>query len=77
MGTRYTIEGNVPKGQVVNPSSPKNGGIKQPRYTRGSANHQTSKRLKQYQSCIAEKMSGQSGSRSDIREAFRQAANSC
>lgn len=71
MGTRYSIKGNVPKGQVVEPT----GG--QPRYTRGSAAYQTSKRLKSFQQCIAEKMSGKSGSRSDIRSAFESAAKSC
>lgn len=71
MATRYTIEGNVPKGQVVNPSG------SQPRYTRGAANDQTSSDLKAHQQCVAEKMEGESGSRGDIRDAFRQAAQSC
>jgi len=71
MGTRYTIVGNVPKGLVVDPK----GG--QPRYTRGSAAYQTSRELKSFQQCISEKMTGKSGSRADIRNAFREAAREC
>lgn len=71
MGTRYTIEGNVPKGQVVDPKG------SQPRYTKGAAAHQTSKELKSFQQCVAEEMTGASGSRADIRAAFRDAAEGC
>lgn len=37
----------------------------------------TSPRLLNYRSCIAGKMSGQSGSLKDIQEAFRSAAHAC
>lgn len=71
MGTRYSIEGNVPKGQVVDPKG------SQPRYTKGAAAHQTSKELKSFQQCMAGEMEDESGSRSDIRDAFESAAKEC
>ncbi len=78
MGTRYTVEGNVAKGQIVTPSPPKTAsGLRQPRHTRGSHNYQRSKKLKAFQQCVGEAMAGKTGTREDIRAAFKSAVSGC
>jgi len=71
MGTRYTMDGAVPKGQSVNPDG------SQSRYTRGAANNQTSSKLKSYQQCVAKEMNDAGGSRADVRDSFEEAADKC
>lgn len=57
---------------VVNPK----GG--QSAYVRSRRSIQTSPRLKRFQSCIGDMMSGKKyGSRADVHEAFSSAAKSC
>lgn len=72
MGTRYTITGNVPKGQVIDAKG------SQGRYTRGSANYQTAKGLKSHQMCVAGKLEDKDfDNRADVRDAFRNATKEC
>lgn len=59
------------------PVYPRKGVPIQPAYTRSKRSIQTSSRLKAFQSCVASKMSGKTGSRMDIRAAFTSAAKGC
>lgn len=57
---------------VVNPR----GG--QPAYVRSKRSIQTAPRLKRFQACISDMMSGKKyGSRADVHDAFSSAAKSC
>lgn len=56
---------------VVNPR----GG--QPAYVRSKRSIQTSAKLKRFQSCVGNEMSGQKGDRAAIRAAFTKAAKKC
>lgn len=50
----------------------------QPVYIRSKRSIQTSSRLRQFQTCVADEMEGQTfGSRSAVREAFGNAASGC
>lgn len=49
----------------------------QGRYIRSRTALQDSEDLRKYQNCVAEEMEGASGSRSDIRSAFEDAADEC
>jgi hypothetical protein len=50
----------------------------QPTYIRSARTIQTSSRLREFQTCVADEMEGQTyGSRSDVRDAFANAASSC
>lgn len=50
----------------------------QPMYYRSKRSVQTSSRLREFQTCIADAMEGQTfGSRSEVRDAFSSAAGSC
>ena len=57
------------------PVYPKTGG--QPAYTRSKHNIQTSAKLASFHTCVADKMRGASGNRSEIRGKFASAASSC
>ncbi len=58
--------------EVVKPSK---GG--QPAYVRSKRSIQTSAKLASFHSCVASKMTGTSGTRTDIRNKFGSAAKSC
>lgn len=85
MGLRYTAMpsgGNAPPGygQIIDPSAPgddTDSELKQPAYSRGAANFQTSERLREFQGCVQGEMVGESGSRDDIRSSFASAASTC
>jgi hypothetical protein len=50
----------------------------QPTYIRSARTIQTSSRLREFQTCVADEMEGQTyGSRGDVRDAFASAASSC
>lgn len=50
----------------------------QPTYIRSKRAIQTSSRLREFQTCVADEMDGQTfGSRADVRDAFANAAGSC
>lgn len=50
----------------------------QPTYIRSARSIQTSSRLRQFQTCIADEMEGQTfQNRAAVREAFANAANGC
>lgn len=50
----------------------------QPTYIRSARTIQTSSRLRQFQTCIADEMEGQTfGSRGAVRDAFEEAAQGC
>lgn len=50
----------------------------QPTYIRSARSIQTSSRLRQFQTCVADEMEGQTfGSRADVRDAFANAASGC
>lgn len=50
----------------------------QPMYYRSKRSVQTSSRLREFQTCIADEMEGQTfGNRQDVRDAFGNAAGSC
>ncbi len=80
MGLRYTAMptgGGSPPGygQMVRVTR---GEMKQPNYSRGAANWQTSDRLREFQQCVANDVSGTSpGNRRQARDNFRNAAKGC
>ncbi len=81
MGLRYTMMptgGGAPPGygQTIDPAAPDQG-PKQPAYSRGAANFQTSERLRRFQGCVQEAMTGEGGNRMQIRERFASAASTC
>lgn len=61
----------------VVPTCKKDTCIKQPPYFRSKRTIATSSELLKFRSCVAEKMSGESGTQAEIRAAFRKAAKAC
>lgn len=57
------------------PVVPSKGG--QGPYFRSKKSIQTSAKLKRFQSCVGDRMRGESGNRSEIRAKFKAAASSC
>lgn len=50
----------------------------QPTYIRSSRTVQTSSRLREFQTCVADEMEGKTfGDRASVREAFSEAASGC
>lgn len=50
----------------------------QPTYIRSARSIQTSGRLREFQTCVADEMEGKNfGSRAEVREAFADAASGC
>jgi len=68
------------KGAKIHPVAPRvdKKGVQQPPYLRSGTAVQTSRRLKLFQSCVANKMAGQRlGSRMAVRERLATVAREC